>query len=213
MLFLTTIKSLYLTNNQYYLARGLLSNPHITPFQKASIQNIFYISHEKWAVKKAKEFKHRYNCRNISTKDFVLSSKLGLLKSSKKYNGRSQFTKFAEIYVKSELINTLKIQNKILVDQYDLLDTAQSSDTAQSIEKSQQVANNQFYESAWQYIDTFDAFTKRVIHLKYDYDFNVRCSNQKIATMMCCSEETVRKSVARFSVGIRQEILAKYANV
>ena len=64
----TVVNSLYLTNNQYYLARGILLNPHITPFQKASIQNIFYISHEKWAIKKARVFKHRYyKCRNIST--------------------------------------------------------------------------------------------------------------------------------------------------
>ena len=201
--------ALHLTPKQMYLARGILMNPRTTPAQRASVQSLLYNCHENWATKQAREFKSQYiSCKNIPIKDLVLSGKLGLLKSSQRYNGASQFAKFAEIYVKSELIRTLKLHSKSI---------AASLAEPEKVESAQESApsssNTDFYEKVWSYVNTFDAFTQRVVQIKYDPEFAVKSSNRKIADIMCCSEETVRKAVAKFSAGMRQDILCEYASV
>lgn len=323
--FFAVIHSLHLSPNQMYSARGLLMNPRLTKDQRASIQNLLYVSHEKWAIKKATDFKqlHHYKCRDISIDELALSGKIGLLKSSRKYNGGSPFVKFSEIYVKSELLRamtarlsvtscisptrrmqsrnatTVRYQSVSVIDgeEFSLflqepvglshtLPSLQSSSTfflrtsqrypggvplenpctsfashpeyfavpegnsssghfaslrlaslrlenprtspslplricsrshsalffantnfikkisshTDSIHSTQPhsidtIQNNDVYASMWQYVDSLDAFTKRVVWLKYDVEFNVKCSNTKIAELMCCSEETVRKSL------------------
>lgn len=46
----------------------------------------------------------------------------------------------------------------------------------------------------WSIIDnTLDPFSKRVMHLKYDYLFNKQRTNKHVAILMGCSEEYVRK--------------------
>lgn len=215
MLFFALIESLHLTPQQMYSARGLLMNPALTVAQRQSVQNLLYVSHEKWAIKKAKEFKqfHHYKCRDISTDELVLSSRIGLLKSSKKYDGRSAFVRFSEIYVKSELLRTLTMRLSITncISTSDRLKSSHSAKMARvsdmldrlvptetpTPEETQKIS--EFYKSVWQFVDTHDAFTKRVIWLKYDYEFKVQRSNKQIAELMCCSEETVRKSVVKYS--------------
>ena len=57
-----SVLALHLSPRQMYSARGLLMNPAITDAQRHSVQKLLYISHEKWAAKKAIEFKqfHRF---------------------------------------------------------------------------------------------------------------------------------------------------------
>jgi len=260
MLFFTLIETLHLTPQQMYSARGLLMNPALTVAQRQSVQNLLYVSHEKWAIKKAKEFKqlHHYKCRDISTDELVLTSRIGLLKSSKKYDGRSAFVRFSEIYVKSELLRTLTMRLSItncistrdrlkskntptnVTRVVEMLDRLVPSETTTPEENQK---TSEFYKSVWQFVDTLrrtpdakrkefedsssaaeegfrrehvgriDAFTKRIIWLKYDYEFKVQRSNRQIAELMCCSEETVRKSVVKYCKGVAQEILCSYSSV
>lgn len=246
MLFFALIETLHLTPKQMYSARGILMNPTITQTQRESIQKLLYTAHEKWAIKKAVEFKkfHHYKCRDISTNELVLSSKFGLLKSSRIYKGWSPFTKFSEIYVKSELLRTMTrrlsvtscismrdrmrnevpvrnevpmrnevhnaVRNKNIQRPISSIKHNLKSDTPTPIENS---AENNFYQNAWEYVDTLDAFTKRITWLKYDPEFKVKNSNKQIAELMCCSEETVRKAIIRFSDGMRQEVLYTYTSV
>ena len=237
LLFVQTVvvAALHLSPTEMYYARGLLMSPRLTYEQRASIQNLLYVCHEKWAVKKAVEFKkfHYYKCRDILTEDLVINSKIGLLKSSKVYNGRTAFTRFSEIYVKSELLRTLTNHlsstscfskrdrmrsnrttsvprsTSILRPVTPLCDYVKS-ETPTPFERS---AQTEFYRNAWEYVDDLDVFTKRVIHEKYDYEFAVKNTNKRIAAFMCCSEETVRKAIIRFSDGIRQEVLCSYLSV
>ena len=65
------------------------------------------------------------------------------------------------------------------------------------------IQTNEFYASLWQNVDTFDSFTKCAIRAKYDYEFNVIRSNKRVAELMCCSEETVRKSVNKWIYEIK----------
>ena len=229
MLFFVYIQTLHLSPKQMYSARGLLMNPALTDAQRQSVQNLLYVSHEKWAIKKAKEFKqlHHYKCRDISTDELVLSSRIGLLKSSKKYDGRSAFVRFSEIYVKSELLRTLTMRLSITncISTRDRLKSSQTAKITRVVEMLDRLVptetptpeenqkTSEFYKSVWQFVDTLDAFTKRVIWLKYDYEFKVQRSNKQVAELMCCSEETVRKSVVKYCKGVAQEILCSYSSV
>jgi len=48
----------------------------------------------------------------------------------------------------------------------------------------------------WQEINkSLCPFSKRIIHLKYDFYFNIINSNKDISSLMCCSEETIRKTI------------------
>lgn len=229
-----SVLALHLSPRQMYSARGLLMNPTTTDAQRHSVQKLLYISHEKWAIKKATEFKqfHRFKCRDISTEDLVLGSKIGLLRSARIYNGRTPFVRFSEIYVKSELLRTLtkhlSVTNCVSKRDRQSAREVKSNRTASIhrtvhavdaiIESTEltpitNTAEKEFYETAWKYVDTLDAFTKRTIWLKYDYRFKTMRSNKFIAELMCCSEETVRKSMVKFSDGMRREVLCSYTSV
>jgi len=151
-----------------------------------------------------------------------------LLKSSKKYDGRAAFNRYAEIYVKSELLRTLTMRLSItncistrdrlkskntqtnVTRVVEMLDRLVPSETPTPAETQK---TSEFYKSVWQFVDTLDAFTKRVIWLKYDYEFKVQRSDKQIAELMCCSEETVRKSVVKYCKGVGREILCSYSSV
>ena len=230
-----------------------------------NIQNLLYITHEKWAKKQALDFKllHRYKCRDLSLEDLEFSSKIGLMKSAISYNGKTTFSGFSTIYVKSELLRTLtthlsitscfsqkeRMQSNvsakesqvnmgdqvcpIVIRQYiPRINSPTFSTVGRKIREHQnplrisgtgetqgaysrtsrpryivsaifppkmEIENKEFYKSVWDFVDTFDPLTKYVIRAKYDPEFKVRKSTTQIAEMMCCSEETVRKSVNLFS--------------
>ena len=228
---ISAIHSLHLSPQQMYSARHLLGNPALTPEQRSSIQNLLFVTHEKWAFKKAIEFKqlHRYKCRDISTDELALSAKIGLLKSSKTYNGSTNFVRFSEIYIKSELLRTITIRLSITscISANNRMKSSNKNETnpktnqkqvysfaplsekiasttsyAQPLIKHQEV---EFYDRIWMYIDSLDAFTKRVVWLKYNREFKMQLSNNRIAELMCCSEETVRKTIVQFLLGLRQQ--------
>lgn len=200
-------EALHLSGHQMHSVRHLLNNPELPISERYTIQRILYVSHEKWAVKKAKEFKefHRHKCRDIPLEDLVLSSKIGLFKSADKYNGSSNFVAFSEIYVKSELLRTMTSYLSVTscVSKRDRMSAnpkppyrkvysyiSAKSEEPQPLDKTQQF---EYYDEIWGRINAGDdAFTKRVFQLKYDREFNVKRSNKRISELMCCSEETVR---------------------
>ena len=51
---------------------------------------------------------------------------------------------------------------------------------------------------AWNLINDQEPFIKRVMHLKYDYDFKEIRSNKKVALLMCCSQEYIRRKLIEF---------------
>jgi hypothetical protein len=109
LLFINLVKSLYLNNYQIKLIKNLIQNPLLQNKDRAKINLILYKAYEKWAIKKAIDFKtlHRYKCNNIKTEELVLSSKIGLFKSIKKYNGKFNLINYSSIYVNSELLKVL----------------------------------------------------------------------------------------------------------
>ena len=106
---LLLFNSLHLTTHQLKLINNLIKNKNLEKEQRLKINNLLYLSYEKWAIKKANDFKelHYYKCKNININELVLSSKIGLFKAIKNYNGNSDFTYFSQLYVKNELFKVL----------------------------------------------------------------------------------------------------------
>ena len=52
-----------------------------------------------------------------------------------------------------------------------------------------------YLQERWFKISQLSAFHKRIMYLKYDYEFNSIRNNNRISKLMCCSEEWVRKTV------------------
>lgn len=103
------VNSLYLTYQQMSSINNLIKNNNLNYEERTILNNVLYLSYEKWAIKQAINFKnfHTYKCKNIHKDELVLSSKIGLFKSIKNYNGNSSFTYFSKIYIKSELLKML----------------------------------------------------------------------------------------------------------
>jgi len=51
--------------------------------------------------------------------------------------------------------------------------------------------------AAWENVDRFIPFMKRIFHLKYNFEFDRIRSNKMISELMCCSEEHVRKTLLK----------------
>jgi len=108
-LFFVFSNGLHLTSNQLQIINSLIKNKNLEVNQRNQINQLLYTSYEKWCIKRAQYFKqkHFFKCQNIHTSELVLSSKIGLFKAIKNYNGNSDFIYFSDFYVKSELFKTV----------------------------------------------------------------------------------------------------------
>jgi hypothetical protein len=214
---------------------NLIKNKNLNHEQRNIINKVLYLSYEKWAIKKAIEFKkfHRFKCKNICTDELILSGKIGLFKSIKIYNGNSPFIYFSEIYVKGELFKTLtnsfslsplpknirlkskkNFSDKQIIEYKNLLTTKliNYSDNWQFDKIYNKNTNTNLildnintiekYKNLWEKINNVDLFSKKIIYLKYDYEFNKIRSNKHISELMCCSEENVRKNLVKTIIKI-----------
>lgn len=107
--FFIPITSLFLTFHQSNLIQSILKNKQTTNSMKDSINNILYNAYEKYAIHQAFTFKkfHKQKCYNIKMDDLILSSKLGLFKSIKKYKGNTNFENYSKKYIQWELYKCL----------------------------------------------------------------------------------------------------------
>jgi hypothetical protein len=216
---------LHLSPFQINLIIDLVKNPRLTINQRKYINKVLYTSYEKYAVKKAVEFKkfHIHKCKNILIDDLILSSKVGLFKSIKKYNGNSSFTYFSDFYIKGELFKTLteyysisnvpkkiRIQNKGNYTRYELRKYKKQLnpilvsypnywqfDKYKNSYNINNVDNLEKLERVWQLINNLDLFTKKIFYLKYDVEFNKLRSNKIISELLCCSEENIRIKIKK----------------
>ena len=99
----------YLSKPQWAKINSLIKKTDIPLVVRDKINNILYTYYEKWALKKAKEFKrfHKHKCINIKLDELELYSKFGLHKATLNYNGNSSFVNYADKYILGELYNGL----------------------------------------------------------------------------------------------------------
>ena len=227
ILFILT-KCLHLSKEQFYLINKLIKKNNLEINQREVINKILYLSFEKLSVKKAIEFKkyHYHKCKNINIDDLIISSKFGLFKSIQKYNGKSNFIYFSNIYIRSELLQTLtnhfslsilpknlRIKNKTnytsleLKNYNKLLQTRLLGnsnewqfDKLKDYNKDFMLDKFEIHESYmefWRKINLLKPFFRNILYLKYDFEFNKIRSNKKISELLCCSEENIRYNLRK----------------
>lgn len=219
--------SLYLNNYQFKLINNLVQNPLLKNKERDHINIILYKAYEKYAIKKAIEFKnlHKYKCSDIKTEELFFASRMGLFKSIKKYNGKYQFINYSTIYINSELCKLLtekyslsilpksyRSKNKSALSLPELIKYKRLLNTKLSCQYEAWqldtifVNNQDINEENWkneendglkETIHKLTPFSKRVLQLKYNLVDNIIISNKKIAKLMGCSEETIRKELVR----------------
>lgn len=172
---------------------------------------------------------HKHKCRNIKTDELIFSSKIGLFKSIEKYNGNYNFMSYSTIYIKSELLKLLsekyslsilpkkiRCKNKTkmspdelirynyllnvnlfcLYEPYKLefLLNNNKNEGLKTMFKSEE------REKLLEIINNQSSFIKRILYLKYLFKPNQKLSNKIISILMCCSEETIRKSLINLNI-------------
>jgi len=226
LLFINLVKSLHLNNYQIKLINNLIQNPLLQNREREKVNLILYKAYEKWAIKKAIDFKtfHKHKCFNIKTEELVLSSKIGLFKSIKKYNGKFDLINYSSFYVNSELFKTLtesyslsilpksyrkkskaNISNEDSIKYKNLLNTELSCQYSNWKLNLMFVNNedmldkiikkNEEEEKINKILKNLSPFSKRVLYLKYNSNDNLILSNKNVSQLMCCSEETIRKKL------------------
>ena len=216
----------YLSKKSHKIIVELIKNKNLGKIERNKINKIMYLSYEKWAMKKAHEFKkkHYYKCSRIPTDELILYSKVGLYKSILNYKGTSDFTYYSNLYIRYELLKALTdsfslsiLPKKIRMESKlnytieenenykDFLTTKVKSDCSywklNNININEKLINKYTYQNilreTWEYINTLEPFLYRVVHLKYSYDFKVIRKNKEIGHLMCCSEEWIRQNIEK----------------
>ena len=215
----------YISPNNFKSIVRLIKNDRLDQIQRSKINKILFKSYEKWAISRAKLFKkkHYYKCSKINLDELSLYSKFGLYTAIKNYNGNSDFNYFANLYVNFELNKALtdaysssilpkKIRKQSkknmtaegLYNYNNLLFTDYYSDIRHLYQKNQHLPkdliedyhNYDKINLIWIFIENnLSPFEKRMMKLKYNYFFNEEKNNIVIAELMCCSRETVRKTL------------------
>jgi hypothetical protein len=226
LVLINLVKSLHLNNYQINLINNLIQNPLLQNREREKLNLILYKAYEKWAIKKAIDFKtlHKYKCRNIKKEELILSSKMGLFKSIKKYNGKFNLINYSSFYVNSELLKTLTEAHSLSVLPKSYRKKNKENISAEDSIKYQNLLNtelscqyakwkldlmfvsdedvlgkiikkNEEEEKYKNLVNNLSPFSKRILYLKYDYNSNLILSNKNISKLMCCSEETIRKKL------------------
>ena len=89
--------------------REILQENKISGGERIKINNLLYECYKDWTREQVFKFKykHYYKCNRIPTPELLLYGDVGLFKAIRKYNGKSEFYKYAVIYIDGELKNAI----------------------------------------------------------------------------------------------------------
>lgn len=213
-----SISGFHLSPVNHKIINKLIRSHNISTSTRNKLNRLLYLGYEKWAIKQSYNFKkrHVYKCLRIPNQELIHYARCGLYKSIVNYNGNSNFTNYAEIYVNSELKKALTdsyslsilpksiriatkkdLTEKEKEDYKKLLTVETRSNVIYLYNNKQETPVDVYnkynkYDEIWNRINEFDPFIKRCMYLKYDYDFKEIRSSKQVAKLMCCSEETIR---------------------
>ena len=218
-------KNKFLDLNQWEMINKIIINTDKNSEMRKKINKIIYMYYNDWSYCKAIEFKkfHYYKCKNIPLLELYLYSNSGLLKAITNYNGKSNFTNYAKLYVKGELHKGLtelypicsiskkeRSRKKTISDinnykRTNLLDTkiikydnliykiGIKNDHYNYINNWDE--GNEKYEEFWEKINALQPFEKNLIYSKFDYNLNKKVSNGYLSKKFGYSEEYIRLKI------------------
>lgn len=223
LLLLRIINSLHMSRPVSLKMREILQENTLSRESRVKINNVLYECYKDWSRKQVFKFKykHYYKCKRISTSELLLYGNVGLFKAIRKYNGKAEFHKYAGIYIDSELKNAIsdsyslsiiprteRKKKRNITNEVELEEYKNKLEVRTYGRPNHWTYNNNFLEDLideeekqnflrekWYKISQLSGFQKRIMYLKYDYEFNSIRSNNRISKLMCCSEEWVRKNV------------------
>ena len=109
-IFLAACYSIRLTDNQLKKIQFILKHPDLTPEVKKKVHNILIKSHNKWLHKKVHTFAGKNKFSSEFKKELYEAAKVGLLKSLKKYNGKTPLHVYADKYIFYEFTKSITNQ-------------------------------------------------------------------------------------------------------
>lgn len=171
------ITHLILSTSQYKQLIKFKNSPLIKLSDKNKIDLVFYKYFEKYAIKKAVDFKklHKFKCKNIPMDELIFSSRIGLYKAAKSFNGSSPFTKFSEIYIRSELYNLVSDTYSLSILSRNYRKTSKNNLTTIEIYKYKKLLKTSLYDNDYK----FDNLRKIQIN-NYNNDNINKYSNLEI---------------------------------
>ena len=187
-----------------------LMMPDIPCRTRHLFEAILYRRYESWAIKIGSNFKkqHMYKCKHIPYHEMSIYSRMGLLNAIRCYRPTketAQFHLYAVHHIRGQLYKGMTDLSPITnVSKKSLRNagtTYQRADHHYEMLSNRSCRPDNSSLDLWEYIaETADPFTRRCITYKFDYDFNTIRSNQEVAHLMDCSEETVRKNILNYFV-------------
>jgi DNA-directed RNA polymerase specialized sigma subunit len=190
----TPLSMKILTNSQWSNINNILritNDEHI----QIKTRNVIYDHYERWAIQESHVFKryHNYLCRDLRGDELAIYGLIGLKKAIVNYdpNKCGLFTKYADFYLKSELYKGVR---KLLPLHSTIGENLWIMDYT-PINKNEEIES---FSEKWQFLrERLTDFEYRCATYKYSYEFIKEMSNKKIAELMACSEETVRKAIVK----------------
>jgi RNA polymerase sigma factor (sigma-70 family) len=215
----TTKYTTYLTPTQSGLISTILQHNSTTFEMKQCIQKILvkkYYGHAFYLTKLFCENNPNL-VRNIQRRELLQYAMIGLLHAARKYNGKSDFSKYLKIYITYSLYRGVTECNSICLIPHRLrvnkpwkLNNSRYYYCAikgpiRSLDDKyfiyEEDNNNHYNENervliknkVISIIDELDTFSKRMFYLRYDKDTFKKIRLVKtVAQLSCCSEEYVR---------------------
>lgn len=210
----------FITKSQWKTLHLLIKSPETTSTMREKINLILFHRHLPLVHRMVRDFRkfHKYKSLNIHVADMNTYAYKALSDATRKYDGNHNFAKYAKIYINGGLYKSLTVHNpitsvpkkirakhvenlnddrfqtreNIYLNTRDFVQSDNTRDDADYIH----FPNYDDYRKMWSKIEAFQPFAARCFRLKFDFFFNKIRSNKRIAELMCCSEELVRRSIA-----------------
>lgn len=213
----------YLTKSQLTSIQKIIQNPYSTPNMIRQVNKVLFIYYNDWAWEKAYCFKkkHPHKCYHISLNELSVYASIGLIKSIQNYKGTSNFAYYANCYINGELYNAITELHPITTiskkDRKKKIDIEKKNQTKRSefvllqnnewlfnkylldqYEKENEKYHDIFtYRELWNKIDSMS--DNKILHYKFNYQFDKQMSNKKISDLFDMSEENVRQKIISIS--------------
>ena len=214
----------YLTNNQWSHIKYILKHPQRTNYMVETIHQVLYQHYRYKAYSIAYDFKVKYSvlCSHISTIELNQYASKGLLLAIKNYNPKYPFSNHMSLYVNSQLyvglsklqpLTTIPIhlrlskqwkkENNLLYKRLTNTKLVGNDnylyDIIQPIKMKpnhlENISNYQMLTEIWCIINCLDIEYQQIMKYKYDFHLQKQRSNEHVAQLMCCSDETIRKKL------------------
>lgn len=226
LLFFNIIFSYYLSNclgylqlEQTILINKLIQNKKLTPIMRQRIDKIIFNNYTNKTRSDAYIFyKKNYKLlKNVKKNTLNLYAQTGLIKSIKKFNGKSNFYNYSTIYIKSEMlkcisdhqfnilphhIQTSRKISKYIKSKYNIMKFGSTnSEDEWKLDNINVLAynknydsenNNQLFNIIQKILNNLDPKIKRTFNYRYSYDIKIIRSIIHVSELMCWSNEQTR---------------------